>query len=152
MPYVAPAAATPSASARRPVRSTPVPVTTAVTAPSTNRPAATRPRLASTTPPPDPKKKGMTGMIAPMANKEERGDRRLPGRAAQVLRVDPQLLAHLGVQEGVRVVHHLACGPFRRFPPHALRLIDQRELCLLAFRHQQDLFAFGLDLRCVQLT
>ena len=100
-------------------------------APITNRPSALKAALkAMARAPPLRKVKGTTGITAPSGEQQKRGDGRLPGRAAELVRVDAQLLARERVERGARGPAR-SCGERGRLVfVHAFRLVDQHQLLL----------------------
>ena len=100
-----PAASIPKSSCRLPEKSTLRPVSRVISEPITNSPRAAQPMASPTAGAPVAKKNGMSGRMAPIAEEEEGRPRRAVGRTSELGRVQPQLLAHHGVQRAAVLGH-----------------------------------------------
>ena len=152
MAKVTPAADRPSTSCRSPVRHTERPVRMVIAAPMPNSASALTPTLTPTAVQPLTNTKGSTGIDRAKREEHERRPGSRPGRAAEVRRIDAELLAGEDLERRARPCQQLATELLRLGRPQALRFVDELQLLALVLGRRLELVLFGRHLALGQLA
>ncbi len=150
-PNVTAAAAAPIRTWRTPLNTRPRPVSRLTAAPIANSAANESPSAPIRAGTPVVSRKGISGTIAPI-EKATNEDAAAPHGEPSSSGSSPELLAHLGVERLLRILHQARRDLARILLRESLGAVDVGQLLFLDIGHDAQLFALDRDLVLEQLA